>query len=271
MKLEETKILAGFHKPILADSRQRQEQQRQQSAQTKCGSDIREWFRPKLRKAAQELYPETRIKALEPRGTVITVGEGRGFVVEHRGEHLVVTASHCLPWLPSGFGIAYSEEHVYRNMLGSLGSAPTVACECLFINPIADVAVVGVPDTQTYSDEADRYRALLEYATPFRITEAAEKARGFIFNLEGEWFECQVQWMQNGDGPLWVSKLAQPIEGGMFGSPIVSETGNAIGIVSASVIETEEDAATDEFGASNPRLMRDLPLWLLRTQTVQKQ
>ena len=45
-------------------------------------------------------------------------------------------------------------------MLGPLGAAPTVACECLFINPIADVAVVGVPDTQTLSDEADAYRAL---------------------------------------------------------------------------------------------------------------
>ena len=144
MKPEETKILA--------DPRQRQEQQREQPAQTKDDNDIREWFRPKMQKGAQEHFPEMRIRAIKPKGTVITVGEGRGFVVEHRGEHLVVTASHCLPWLPSGFGIAYSEEHVYRNMLGPLGSAPTVACECLFINPIADMAVVGVPDTHTYSD-----------------------------------------------------------------------------------------------------------------------
>lgn len=244
-----------------------EEQQREQPAQTK---DDNEWFRPKMRKAAQEHSPEMRIRAIEPKGTVITVGEGRGFVVEHRGEHLVVTASHCLPWLPSGFGIAYSDGHVYRNMLGPLGSAPTAPCECLFINPIADVAVVGVPDTQTLSDEADAYRALLEYATPFRITEAPEKARGFLLSLEGEWFGCQVQWMERTDGPLWVSEAAQPIEGGMCGSPIVSETGNAIGIVAASVMENE-DAARDEFGASNPRLMRDLPLWLLRTWTIGKQ
>jgi hypothetical protein len=240
------------------------------------GNEIREWFRPKMRKTAQELSAEMRTRAVKPaerekpKGTVLTVGEGRGFVVEHRGEHLVVTASQCLPWLPSGFGIAYSEERVYRNMLGPLDSAPTVGCECLFVNPIADVAVVGVPDTQTFSDEADAYSALLENATPFRITEAPEKARGFLLSLEGEWFGCQVQWMERIDGPLWVSKPAQPIEGGMSGSPIVSETGNAIGIVAASVIEKGKDAATDEFGASNPRLMRDLPLWLLRTQTGRK-
>jgi hypothetical protein len=49
MKPEETKILADFHTPILADPRQRQEQQREQPAQTKDDNDIREWFRPKMR------------------------------------------------------------------------------------------------------------------------------------------------------------------------------------------------------------------------------
>jgi hypothetical protein len=267
MKPEETKILADCHL--------RQEKQREEQSQPKYGSHIHEWFRPKVRKAAQELSAETRIRATKPeekpKGTVLTVGEGRGFVVEHRGEHLVVTASHCLPWLPSGFGIAYSEQHVYRKMLGPLGSAPIVACECLFVNPVDDVAVLGVPDTQSFSDEVDAYRALLEYATPFRITEAPEKGRGFLLSLEREWFGCQVQWMKSIDGPLWVSKLAQSIEGGMSGSPIVSENGNAIGIVATSVMEKGKDAATDEFGASNPRLMRDLPLWLLRAQTMRKQ
>jgi hypothetical protein len=77
--------------------------------------------------------------------------------------------------------------------------------------------------------------------------------------------------MERIDGPLWVSKPTQPIESGMSGSPIVSETGNAIGIIAATVMENVKDATTDEFGASNPRLMRDLPLWLLRTQTMRKQ
>jgi hypothetical protein len=77
--------------------------------------------------------------------------------------------------------------------------------------------------------------------------------------------------MKRIDGPLWVSKPTQPIVGGMSGSPIVSETGDAIGIVAASVMENRKDAPTDEFGASNPRLMRDLPLWLLRTHTMRKQ
>ena len=31
---------------------------------------------------------------------VITVGEGRGFLVKHRHEVLVITAAHCLPRIP---------------------------------------------------------------------------------------------------------------------------------------------------------------------------
>jgi hypothetical protein len=31
---------------------------------------------------------------------VITVGHGRGFVIEGAGERLVITAAHCLPSLP---------------------------------------------------------------------------------------------------------------------------------------------------------------------------
>ena len=130
--------------------------------------------------------------------------------------------------------------------------------------------MVGVPDTETFSDEADGYRALLEYATPFRITEAPENGRGFLPSLEGEWFECRFEWMKKVDSPLWISKLAQSIEGGMSGSPIVSENGDAIGIVAAFAMEKGKDAATDKFGASNPRLTRDLPLWLLRAQTGRK-
>ena len=42
---------------------------------------------------------------------VITVGNGRGFVVEGAGERLVITAAHCLPSLPpalSSFGIEFA-------------------------------------------------------------------------------------------------------------------------------------------------------------------
>ena len=75
MKPEETKILADRHLW--------QEKQREGQAQPKHGSHIQEWFRPKMRKAAQELSAEARIRAIgpaereKPKGTVITVRRTR--------------------------------------------------------------------------------------------------------------------------------------------------------------------------------------------------
>jgi len=40
---------------------------------------------------------------------VITVGHGRGFVVEGAGERLVITAAHCLPSLPPA-GLSFGLE-----------------------------------------------------------------------------------------------------------------------------------------------------------------
>ena len=39
---------------------------------------------------------------------VITVGHGRGFVVEGAGERLVITAAHCLPSLPPALPLSGS-------------------------------------------------------------------------------------------------------------------------------------------------------------------
>ena len=55
---------------------------------------------------------------------VITVGHGRGFVVEGAGERLVITAAHCLPSLPlagPSFGI---EARTYGPLLAPRGEAP---------------------------------------------------------------------------------------------------------------------------------------------------
>jgi hypothetical protein len=64
--------------------------------------------------------------------------------------------------------------------------------------------------------------------------------------------------MKRVDGPLWISDTAQSIVGGMSGSPVISDEGEAIGIVCLG---------SNLPGCSNPRLVRDLPTWLLHAQT----
>jgi hypothetical protein len=82
---------------------------------------------------------------------VVTVGYGRGFLLdapETRHKRVIVTAAHCLPHLPPAHGAAYLSERTYADLLGPLGEAPTIWTECLFADPVADIAVLTEPDGQ---------------------------------------------------------------------------------------------------------------------------
>jgi hypothetical protein len=185
---------------------------------------------------------------------VVTVGEGRGFVVSYRYHRFVITAAHCLPFLPPCHGASYIEERTYQ-LLSSLGSEPSVWAECLFADPISDVAVLGSPDNQELSDEADDYEAFVESATPLTIAEAPEQGHGWMLSLQGKWFGCSIRYMKHRDGPLFVSNADQAVDLGMSGSPIISDESAAIGVVCLG---------SDQLGCKNPRLVRDLPAWIVR-------
>src|SRR5215813_7310413 len=91
---------------------------------------------------------------------IIRVGDGRGFVVEGEHDRFVITAAHCLPFFPPCHGASYLHERTYRALLGPLAQAPRVWAECLFADPIADIAVLRSPDGQELSDEADAFEEL---------------------------------------------------------------------------------------------------------------
>ncbi len=93
---------------------------------------------------------------LEATRSILKVGDGRGFVVNGERDRLVITAAHCLPRFPPCHAASYLEERTYAALLGVLGrKKPTVWAECLFVDPVADIAVLGPPDDQELSDEYD--------------------------------------------------------------------------------------------------------------------
>src|ERR1700732_513457 len=78
--------------------------------------------------------------------SVIRVGEGRGLVIEtYSGDRMIVTASHCLPWRAEWWE-DFSEPRIFPDLLAPIGSEPNIWAECLFINPIADLAILGEVD-----------------------------------------------------------------------------------------------------------------------------
>ena len=186
---------------------------------------------------------------------VITAGSGRGFVVESAGERLVIMAAHCLPFLPPAQSFFEPKARVYGPLLARLGDEPRAWAVCRFVDPIADIAVLGSPA----KPHADEYQALMKTATAFSIAGTLRNPVNFwvpgrLLSLDCcRWFSCTVRHF---GGPLWITHPAEGVRSEMSGSPIVTEIGTAIGVVCT--------AAAPWDGGPNPRLTHHLPGWLLR-------
>ena len=195
---------------------------------------------------------------------ILTVGDGRGFVVLHkrRGieQRLVITAAHCLPEEPVA---ASFWDHTYASFLGPLNQNPTVRADCLFFDRIADIAVLGPPDDQKYFDDSLAYDRLLDSLSPFSVSRPQLEGSARLYSLDGRWRPCKVkQWKQ--DGPLDIFEASGGITGGMSGSPIVIDYGSAIGVVvCSSAFGPSIDEDGDRGGGPNPTLAFHLPGWLL--------
>jgi hypothetical protein len=224
-------------------------------------------------------FASSRITPIGPDdliGSVVKVGDGRGFVVAdgdrniaEGGKSDVVTAAHCLPTVPPPHLARYLEEATYPRLIGPLGAEPDVTAACVFVDTVADIAVLGEPDNQALSDEHDHYEAFLSALPPFDIAAPPPRGRlrmpaldadqspawrwlgevsfpGRVLSLDGQWIECNVRRL---GGPFTIEP-EKLVKSGMSGSPLISATGAALGVVS-----TSNRAAV---------LADGLPGWLLR-------
>jgi hypothetical protein len=186
--------------------------------------------------------------------SLVRVGGGRGFVVEtrlggfHHTGRLVITAAHCLPnndgW-----------DNALPDLLGKLGDEPSIAAQCIFIDPVADVAVLCTPDTQAeeLAADAEAYEALIEAATPLKIGRAIPWETPMpvsLIALDGH----EITGVADHCGmSLGITKMSDPTVKGMSGSPVIDRQGDAIGIVNLY-------AGGESVAAS---LLANLPGWLL--------
>ena len=192
------------------------------------------------------------------RQAIIAVGEARGFVV-NTDPRLVVTAAHCLPQLPPAYAASSREDRTYRELLGRTDETQhKVWAECLFADPVSDIAVLGQPDNQALYDQADAYVSLVWDAFELEVSEPADRGRAWLLGLDGEWGQCIV--IHAGQGSLWIEEAANGIVGGMSGSPILNDEGAAIGVLGTSS-GSVDDLHTE--GGPEASLRHKLPGWLL--------
>jgi hypothetical protein len=183
---------------------------------------------------------------------IITVGDGRGFVIESARGRLVITAGRCLPSLPLCNG--NTAERTYRALLGPLGGVPSVSAECLFVNPVADIAVLGPPDGQKLLDQADVYDELTRGVAALSIVDLWQTGPAWLLSLYQRWFGCLVK---RDGGTVWIHDPVEEIVGGLAGRAIVTGSGLAIGVV----CNTTHDRRPS---GPHPTLTDQLPGWVLR-------
>jgi hypothetical protein len=207
------------------------------------------------------------------KSAIITVGGGRGFVVEgtceRRGvegevyrfpRRYVITAAHCLPFFPPCISASFNEERTYQGLLAPLGQKPAVSTECVFVDPVADIAVLGSPDNQTFCEQADAYEELVDAVSPLLISDAPERGPAWLLSLTGELIPCVVD---NAGGPLWIEDTPPGKYGGMSGSPIIAADGSAIGVFVIGRGDGSVGVEETGNGGPSPRLTYHLPGWLL--------
>lgn len=195
--------------------------------------------------------------AEQARRGIVTVGEGYGFVAEaENGDRIVITSFRSASSAgPDGQDpLSYPVQPVYTARIGAFGQRPDVSAECLFANPLADLAILGAPDDERGLEEIERYYELVTGASSIGISEIPANASALLFSPDGEWFTCRVS--RHLDGPLWIKDAAEDIPCSMSGSPIFSRTGAAVGVLCTT--------HSKEASGPNARLMRDLPAWALR-------
>jgi Trypsin-like peptidase domain len=204
--------------------------------------------------------------------SVLRVGEGRGFVVSFRVKHGqkeryckipqrdIVTAAHCLPKLPPPDASSYLQERTYQNLVGVLGAESNVWAECLYVDPVADIAVLGCPDDQALYEQADAYLNLVKSVKPFVIGEP-ETGNGWLLSLGQPY-----RWLPTPlDYPTIGCLLTGPTLAGMSGSPILNHEGRAVAVVNMRCENGPDAKALVPSDRSGPQsiLKRNLPGWLL--------
>jgi hypothetical protein len=140
-----------------------------------------------------------------------------------------------------------------------------VSAECIFIDPIADLAVLGAPEFPL--GQFDKYDDLVRPAEPLRVGDGGfsdflhnpepQECVGWLLSLE-EWFQCRVHRMSE---LLSISEAKEEIAGGMSGSPLLCQHGLAIGVL--SMVQSGNDEQW-RGSSTNPRLAFHLPAGLLR-------
>jgi hypothetical protein len=109
---------------------------------------------------------------------IVVVGDGRGFVVPGDGNYnFIVTAAHCLPFVPPPHPARNPNEYIYKNLIRPLDRKRMVWAECLFVDTMADIALLGAPDNMELYKQYQGYGRVIDGIEPIAISAPPKRLR----------------------------------------------------------------------------------------------
>lgn len=100
------------------------------------------------------------------------------------------------------------------------------------MDPVSDLAVLGSPDGQAFDEDVGTaWDEFIEDVEPLQL-DTDQPIRGWMLSLDGYWMPCTIQIMRH--GALVVKDAVGGIADDMSGSPILSDKGRSVGVVSIS-------------------------------------
>jgi hypothetical protein len=174
--------------------------------------------------------------------------------------------------LPPADAVWNSSQRIYQDLLGSRGGTTNVWAECLFVDPIGDIAVLGCPED--LDERGNAYHDLIDDSPALGIGQA-RSGRGWVLALDGQWFETTLE-VSPGiySSSVWI-QTAKP---GMSGSPVLNDSGRAVAVVSvatetvsvASVGTEKVSSKQEDYHGPQPILTCNLPGWIHRHAGVER-
>ena len=203
------------------------------------------------------------MKLMVEKATVtLTTSGGRGVLVSG---NVIITAAHCVNYVTDG-SMVLNWEHFTETINTHLGEFQATP---IAVEPVADIAALSSPSDQVLPDEAMDFSEYCDQVAPVKLAApmTPPKWNGSshkyhripvnIFTHRNTWIRGEATRASKDDGQIYIES-DELIEGGTSGSPIVSDNGELVGIVSNS----SEPNEGMNISGSSPQPSLTLPVWL---------
>jgi S1-C subfamily serine protease len=169
----------------------------------------------------------------------------------------VLSAAHCIGWSAEG----YTALDGGSLETGQAADGRSLTLNVLALEPVPEIAILGSPDDQRFSEQAEDFARFVEETEPvplFRgeIPLFPDTMLVLIFNRNRRWVLATAKIFHPNDVRMVIA-ADERIEQGASGGPIVTLSGELVGVVSWCSVSAHEGA----YRGQAPRPLFALPVW----------